>query len=223
MSLVKHAAGLAMFSGMTDEEIEQVVQCTGAVVCKFDAGEYVSKPGSRYKRIGIMLSGKARAEWIDPDGNKFILDTIEKGGIFGLSAAISEKHSENAPETYVSAEEACEILMMDASRLLNECERHCDAHRKLVYNAMFSLAKRNAALVWKSCHMSQRSMRKKLMSYLAVNEREREKPFVIPMNRQELADYLGVDRSAMSAELSRMKKDGLIEYWKNEFTIIKLS
>ena len=105
MSLVKHAAGLAMFSGMTDEEIEQVVQCTGAVVCKFDAGEYVSKPGSRYKRIGIMLSGKARAEWIDPDGNKFILDTIEKGGIFGLSAAISEKHGENAPETYVSAEE----------------------------------------------------------------------------------------------------------------------
>ena len=132
MSLVKHAAGLAMFSGMTDEEIEQVVQCTGAVVCKFDAGEYVSKPGSRYKRIGIILSGKARAEWIDPDGNKFILDTIEKGGIFGLSAAISEKHGENAPETYVSAEESCEILMMDASRLLNECERHCDAHRNVL-------------------------------------------------------------------------------------------
>ena len=70
MSLVKHAAGLAMFSGMTDEEIEQVVQCAGAVVCKFDAGEYVSKPGSRYKRIGIMLSGNDLPEGIAPDGKR---------------------------------------------------------------------------------------------------------------------------------------------------------
>lgn len=217
---MEHAAKSKMFAGMTEEEIEQIIECTGALVCKYDSGEFISKPGAKFRRVGIVLTGSATAAWLDGDGNKFILTTVEEGGMFGLSGAVCAEEK-NTPETYIYAEENCETLMMDASRLISECERHCAAHRKLLRNALLELSRRNTALVWKTCHMSQRTMRKKLMSYLAVNEVERGKTFRIPMNRQELADYLGVDRSAMSAELSRMKKDGLIDYSRNEFVINK--
>lgn len=225
MSLMEHAASCTMFSGMTDDEIEQIIQCTGAAVCKYDSGEFVKKPGGKFRRVGIILSGSVTAAWIDGSGNKFILASVEKGGVFGLSAAVAAKGDliKKPPETYIYASENSEILMMDADRMLCECEKHCTAHRKLVYNALLEVSTKNISLVWKTCHMSQRTMRKKLASYLAVNEEMRGQPFKIPMNRQELADYLGVDRSAMCAELSRMKKDGLIDYSKNEFTIKNLT
>lgn len=221
MSLLEYAAKSEMFAGMTEDEIERVIECTGALVCKYDSGEFISKPGAKFKRVGIVLSGSVTVAWLDGDGNKFILDVVEEGGMFGLSSAICGGEV-NTPETYIYAEKNCETLMMDANRFLSECEKHCTAHRKIVCNALLELSRRNTSLIWKTCHMSQRTMRKKLTSYLAVNEKERGKPFKIPMNRQELADYLGVDRSAMSAELSRMKKEGLIDYSKNEFVINKL-
>lgn len=197
-----HAAGTCNVLRMTDEEIEQVVQCTGAVVCKFDAGEYVSKPGSLYKRIGIMLSGKARAEWIDPDGNKFILDTIEKGGIFGLVGCYQRKTQRKR------SRDVCQ-----RGRELRDTHDGREPTLKRMRTALRRPPKARLQRNVLPCQTKRRSgvevlphvtaeHEKKADVVPCRNEREREKPFVIPMNRQELADYLGVDRAAMSAELS---------------------
>ena len=106
-------------------------------------------------------------------------------------------------------------------RILNVCTPACSHHNRLIHNLLYIMAKKNLMLTRKIDHMGQRSIREKVMAYLSFeSEKQKKKTVGIPFNRQQLADYLAVDRSALSAELSRMKKDGLIEFEKNLFTLL---
>lgn len=121
----------------------------------------------------------------------------------------------------VEAAEKCRILFLDIGKILNVCTPACSHHNRLIHNLLYIMAKKNLMLTRKIDHMGQRSIREKVMAYLSFeSEKQKKKTFGIPFNRQQLADYLAVDRSALSAELSRMKKDGLIEFEKNIFTLL---
>ena len=111
---------------------------------------------------------------------------------------------------------------MDSRKLLVGCENKCGCHERILYNALTLISERNIYLIRKQCHMAQRTMRKKIISYLTEQMRISHSDSVeLSMNRQEWADYLGVDRSALCAELSNMQKDGIIRYKRNHFTLCK--
>lgn len=224
MSLLSSAKSAGMFRDMSENEIETVISCTGAVVCRYENGELIEKPGDKFKRLGIVLSGSAAVAWLDDEGNRLILDVVRRGGIFGLAASLVNLRGDKGGDgdSYIYAQGDCEALMLDAGRLLAPCQKNCAAHMKLMRNALCELSVKNMTLIRKTTHLCEKTLRRKIMSYLTVEAAGRKNSeFTIPMNRQELAEYLAADRSALSAELSRMAKDGLIEYRKNRFIIKK--
>lgn len=143
---------------------------------------------------------------------------LEAGELFGEAYACMPGES---LMVNVEAAEKCRILFLDIGKILNVCTPACSHHNRLIHNLLYIMAKKNLMLTRKIDHMGQRSIREKVMAYLSFeSEKQKKKTFGIPFNRQQLADYLAVDRSALSAELSRMKKDGLIEFEKNIFTLL---
>ena len=204
----------ALFNGVNEKETEALLQHMEAKKRRFDKGNFVFYAGDNINVIGIMLSGLAHY-W----GNRNILTTIQPGQLFGEAfAALPEAKA----VVDVIIIEKGEILFISVDSLMNSENALPSAARKVLRNLMGLLAQKNLLLAQKIRYISQRSTRQKLMAYLSDEARtHRASAFTIPFNRQQLADFLSVDRSAMSAELSRMKKDGLIDYKKDEFTLLQ--
>ena len=202
----------ALFNGVNEKETEALLQHMEAKKRRFDKGNFVFYAGDDINVIGIMLSGLAHIVQEDYWGNRNILTTIQPGQLFGEAfAALPEAKA----VVDVIIIEKGEILFISVDSLMNSENALPSAARKVLRNLMGLLAQ-------KIRYISQRSTRQKLMAYLSDEARtHRASAFTIPFNRQQLADFLSVDRSAMSAELSRMKKDGLIDYKKDEFTLLQ--
>ena len=148
-----------------------------------------------------------------------IISQVFKGNLFAEAFALRE---DNMLSVNVQAEEDCCIMLFDARRILTLCPSACRYHVNLIKNILSDLAQKNAVLTEKVSHISQRTTRRKLLSYLSAEARRAGSvDFTIPFDRQQLADYLSVDRSAMSAELSKLKSEGLISYHKNKFTLLE--
>ena len=206
-----------LFENLTEQEIESLLDCTGARLARYERGAAVGfrDPGEPF--IGILLSGSLSMTRYDAFGNRFLLSRTEEGEVFGLSLAMIGAGSE---DFFLTASSPCEILLLHAEKILFGCETTCTSHRTLYLNMMRLLAKKNLSLVRKQCHMAQRTLRRKLSSFLSEQSGiAKSKRFSVKMDRQELADYLGVDRSALCAELSRMRKEGLIDYYRHDFLI----
>ncbi len=206
-----------LFDGITEDEAREILNCVSARPVKVEKGGTVELRNQDGVMLGILLSGNLSMTRYDAYGNRILLVRAEEGEVFGLTLALNR----SAPDDFfLTAGSPCELLLMRAERLFYACEKDCKCHRKLYINIMRLLAKKNMALVRKQYHMAQRSLRRKLSSYLTEeSEMAKSKRFSVRMDRQELADYLGVDRSALCAELSRMRKEGLIDYYRHDFYI----
>lgn len=167
--------------------------------------------------MGIVLSGSVLIIQEDIWGYRNILDILSPGDSFGEVFAASIG---NVLNVSVVAESECVVLMLDINRLLCVCPNTCAHHSQLIRNLLHVIANKSLRIHDKINHISKRSTREKLMSYLSAEaERQGSLTFVIPYNRQQLADYLCVERAAMSVTLSQMQKDGILSYRKNEFTL----
>lgn len=209
--------GNPLFDSLSHEEIGDILNCLNARTVRVDRGGTVGLRNPSGPLFGILLSGGLSMTRYDAFGNRFLLLRAEAGEVFGLSLALIG----SAPEDFfLTASEPSEILLMRADKILHGCENACVSHRKLYLNIMRLLAKKNMALIRKQYHMAQRTLRRKLSSFLSEQSGlAKSKRFSVKMDRQELADYLGVDRSALCAELSRMRKEGLIDYYRHDFLI----
>ena len=208
-----------LFSGESPEEIKEMLSCLGAVTRSYGKGEIIYHAGECVHSMGLVLSGNVQIESDDVWGNHSVLDDITPGFFFAETYASLLK--EPLMVNVVSAAAKTEVLFLNIGRLLTTCTNSCTHHNRLIHNLLYIMAKKNLMLTRKIDHMGQRSIREKVMAYLSFeSEKQKKKTFGIPFNRQQLADYLAVDRSALSAELSRMKKDGLIEFEKNIFTLL---
>jgi CRP-like cAMP-binding protein len=175
--------------------------------------------GETIAHFGLVLSGSLHTVYEDYWGRQSILEKIVPGGLFGAAFVFSG--SGQLPISVQAAEDS-EILWIPGKKLAAACASACVFHIRIIENMLAMLAKNNVALVNKLNHFSRRNTRDKLLSYLSAQAFSAgSATFTIPFNRQELAGYLFVERSAMSAELSRMQKDGLLEYHKNTFTLKK--
>ncbi len=210
-----------LFNEITENEIKVILNCLKSYTKKYDKGDLIYKQGEIISSIGIILLGSINIENDDIWGNKNILENISMGNIFGETYACIE--NEEIMVNVVAAE-PCEILFINIDKVLRTCSNACKFHIQLIKNLLSLTSQKNISLTRKIFHTSPKSIRGRILSYLSYQAiLKGNTEFEIPFNRQQLADYLSVDRSALSNELSKMEKDGIILYNKNKFKIINLN
>lgn len=206
-----------LFSQMSDVEIKSLMSCLNVKVKFFDKNSTIIAENTQARYIGIVLSGTARIIQIDYYGNRSILSEIYPSELFGEAFACAEV--ESIPVTVI-ANEPCEVMLIDISHILHTCGNNCVFHQQLIFNLMKTLATKNIRFHQKIDIISKRSTREKLMTYLMYQARKAGcNSFEIPFDRQELADYLEVDRSGLSAEISKLRKEGVLESYRKRFEL----
>ena len=207
-----------LFSGVAADEISAMLNCLQAKLLVYKKGDYVFREGEHIDNITVLVSGKLLIQHDDYWGNRNIVNVIRIGEMFGEAYVAPESGS---LLNDVIAEEASVIIFFDVKRILTTCSTACRFHSMVVQNLFFAISEKNRKLVQKIGHMSKRSTRAKLLSYLSDEaKRNNSSHFTIPFSRQQLADFLCVDRSAMSNELCKMRDEGLLQFEKNEFTLL---
>ena len=207
-----------IFSGVGADEIEPMLSCLGARLGEFGKGEYVIRQGECISDIVVLVEGNLHIQKDDYWGNRSILGRIAVGEMFGEAYVAPQS---GAVLNDVVAVEKSTVIFFDVRRILTTCSSACRFHQMVIQNIFFSISEKNRKLVQKLGHMSKRSTREKLISYLSEEaKKQNSSEFTIPFNRQQLADFLSVDRSAMSNELCKMRDDGMIEFYKNNFKLL---
>lgn len=214
LSLLKRTA---LFNGIDEAEIEAMLGCLGAKTADFGKGEYLLRVGDSPEALGLLLSGSVLVVQEDYWGNRNIRARIMPGQVFAESFACVPGA---VMDVSVLADEPSRVLWLNVGRVLHTCPTACSHHSRMIRNLLSDLAANNLRTNEKLTHISRRSTREKLLSYLSAEaQRQGKSEFSIPFNRQQLADYLSVERSAMSAELSKMQKDDLLSVVKNCFSL----
>jgi len=207
-----------LFSTIEDDSLLRMLVCLGAKVEFFDKKYTILGEGTPAKYIGIVLSGSAQIAQVDYFGNRSILSEIGPSEVFAEAFACAEI---NELPVSVIANEPSEIMLIDCSHILHTCQNHCGFHQQLIYNLMKDLAAKTLLFHQRIEITSKRSTREKLMTYLLMQAKKVDSnSFDIPFDRQELADYLEVDRSGLSAEIGKLKKEGVIDSYKNHFVLL---
>lgn len=207
-----------LFEGVADENLLRMLNCLGARVEFFDKKYTVIAEGNPARFIGIVLSGSVQITKTDFYGNRSIVGVSQKGEIFSEAFACAEVKS--IPVSIIATEPS-EIMLINCSHILHTCTNNCSFHQQLIFNLMKNLAIKNIRFHQKIEVTSKRSTREKLLAYLMLCENKAgHSSFDIPFDRQELADYLGVERSGLSTEISKLKKEGVIENSKKHFTLL---
>ena len=206
-----------LFGGITETEIEEMLECLSAEVLRFQKGDFVFRRGEQITKVAVLLEGCIHIQKEDYWVILRILSEISEGEIFGEVYACLG--NDGILNNAVAVKESV-VLFLDISRVLTLCPSACRYHGRLVRNLLSVLALKNKLLTQKLEHMSQRTTREKLLSYLSEQSlKEGCASFEIPFNRQQLADFLSVDRSAMSNELCKMRDEGILLFHKHHFVL----
>ena len=209
-----------LFAGVGDEEILTMLSCLGARLNTYEKGKYVLRQGEHLSDILVLADGCLHIQKDDFWGNRSILRQIQVGEIFGEAYAAPE--SGTLLNDVVAVEKSA-IFFFDVKKVITTCSSACRFHSLVVQNLFFAISEKNRSLVQKLDYMSRRTTREKLIAYLAEEStKQNSAHFSIPFNRQQLADYLSVDRSAMSNELCKMRDEGLLEFDKSHFKLLLL-
>jgi len=207
-----------LFSGIKEPDILPLLSCLSAKLSHFGKNELVFMCGDHTSSFGIVLSGQVQIYQEDYYGNKNILSSLGPGNLFGESFACAGVKM--LPVSVLAVTES-DLLFIDCFRLTAPCAKACDFHSRIIQNMLQIISMKNIALTKKIEFTSKRTTREKLLAYLAVEAKNAANTvFFIPFNRQELADYLSVDRSAMSAELGKLRDDGILKFNKNKFELL---
>ena len=207
----------ALFRGVAASDLAAMLGCLQAQTRSYQKGEAVFRQGETLSQIAVVLEGKLHIQSDDYWGNHTIVDVLTPGDLFG-EAYITPA---SGPLTIdIVAMSSSVVAFFEARKVLTVCSNACPFHSLVVQNLFYVLADKNRILMQKLGHLAKRTTRAKLTSYLtAESVRAASASFTIPFNRQQLADYLSVDRSAMSAELSKMKSEGLLDFERDHFTL----
>lgn len=207
-----------LFEGISEEETRSVLRCLSAGERRYKKNETVFRAGDTIERIGIVISGGVSVVEDDFWGNRTIIGRFSAGEIFAETFPFAGLPT--LPFNVVATEDSS-ILFIDHRKLITTCSSACAFHTRLVGNMMRILANKNTLLAQKMRHTSRRTTREKLLSYLSTEAAKAgSSRFTIPFDRQDLADYLSVDRSAMSTELGKLRDEGVLSFRKNRFELI---
>ena len=208
-----------LFKGIVADELEKLLGCLRPKVITALRGEMIMGEGDPATQIGIILSGSVQVIREDYYGNRSIMGKIGAGDMFAEAFACA---GVACMPVSVIALEASEILLIEAASIMHSCAKGCGFHQQLIHNMVKILATKNLMCNQKIEVTSKRSTREKLMAYLMLQaKKEGSSTFVIPYDRQELADYLEVERSGLCAEISKLRREGILKSEKNRFELLK--
>lgn len=215
LTLLKRAT---LFGNISGTEIESMLSCLSAERKLYKKGEQIYRFGDVVDSLGMVISGSVDVVREDYWGNRNIISVFAPGESFAESYACA-----GTPlAVSVESESSSEVLLLDVHRILTVCSSVCSFHARLIQNLVALLAAKNLLINEKLGYVTQRNTREKLLSYLsAESQRQHSAGFDIPFNRQQLADYLSIDRSAMSNELSKMKHEGILDCDKKHFDLLR--
>ncbi|MDR2166458.1 MAG: Crp/Fnr family transcriptional regulator [Clostridiales bacterium] len=205
-----------LFHGIAFSDFGRILDCLMTRTADYKKDEIVLLAGNWVNFVGLILSGGVKIVKEDDGGNITLVNKLFAPEIFGEVFACAEIF--HSPVTVQAAEDS-EILFMDFGKMASSCTNACDCHKRLIKNMLNSLAQKNLSLNQKIDILSKRTTRDKLLCFFEY-QRGGAKKFVIPFNREELADFICVDRSAMSRELHKMQNEGIIKFNKNTFEIL---
>ena len=207
-----------LFSGISRQELEQMLSCLGRKITGIAKGNPVFLESDPAEFVGVVLSGQVQIVRTDYYGNRSVLTVVSPGGLFAEAFACA---GVEALPVSAMALQTSTVLLLDCKRVLTGCSNACTFHSRLVRNLLKGIAQKNLMLTSKIRCMSQKTTREKLMEFLLEQAKQHgSAEFVIPYDRQALADYLGVERSAMSAEISKLKKAGRIDCSGSRFRVL---
>lgn len=206
-----------LFDNVSSEMMDTVLSCLKAKTKKFQKNQTIVSEGEILSKIGIVLEGEVSVTRLDVTGNRTIVSRVEPFQIFGESFA----YSNSAVSVSVVASSDCAITFIDAQSMLSSCKNSCAFHSTLISNLLKIVSQKNLLLNEKIEITSKRTTREKLLTFLLLeSKKKRSKSFSIKYDRQELADYLEVDRSGLSQEISKLKREGKIKNHRNEFQLL---
>lgn len=207
-----------LFDQIGDESLDEMLGCLGAKKCSYKKGDTVLAEGDKAKYLGIVLKGSVQLVRVDYYGNRSILTSIEPPQLFGEAFAFAGL--DLVPVDVIAAEDT-DILLTDAMHIARPCENACAFHRQMTLNLLQIVARKNLVLHRKIEITSKRSTREKLMTYLLLQAKKAgSSTFTIPYDRQELADYLGVERSGLSTEIGKLRNEKVLECRRSTFTLL---
>ena len=206
-----------LFSGISESELTAMLSCLRAENKDFPKEAFVLRAGDTAESIGLVLAGSVLVIQEDIWGNRNILSKAGPGQSFAAAFACAPG---SVLDVSVIAETPVTVLFLNVKRVLNVCPSACAHHSRIIRNLLGELAEKNLRFSEKLTHMGQRTTRAKLMSYFSAEAQRLGKyEFDIPFSRQQLADYLAVERSGLSIELGKMRDEGLLDFHKNHFVL----
>ena len=208
-----------IFDGVEENDVQAMAHCFRIRFRNYNKNSVISAQSVRLEDVILILKGSANVENIDATGSVNVLMNIKAGQCYGLVEAC---HGDEYYSSSLIASENCLVMFIDKHRLINPCQNKCLRHLTVMKNIMRSLAGQGMYFVDKINHLTKKKIRDKVLSYLkSQSVRQNSTYFDIPYNKTELAEYLAVDRSALSTELSKMKAEGLIDFEKKHYHIKK--
>ncbi len=208
---------MPIFTGITSD-LPKLFSCLGAKVHTYSRNTVVFYGGDRVNRIGIVLKGSVKLLKEDAEGHAVLLAALGVGHLFGEALAFAD--TAISPVTVV-AEDESDILFLEVQHILTVCETSCKFHQVLLTNMLRLMAQKNVYLNQRVELLSKRTIREKLTLYLQQQQTlHNARQFTVPFDRADLADFLCVDRSALSRELCHMRDEGYLTFTKNQFTLL---
>lgn len=209
--------GTALFQGIRETELMRLLSCLQAREHTYKREEVILSAGDTVTDIGLVVSGSVNIVLNFYWGSSHILGHVNQGAIFAENYAAIR--GQELLCDVVAAEDTA-VLFLNMNKLMTSCEKGCSFHQQLIRNMLRISARKNLGLSTRMMHIAPKTIRDRVLSYLSAQALENGSPhFRIPFDRRELAEYLGVDRSALSKELGKMQREGLILCRKNEFTL----
>lgn len=207
----------SLFSGISEAELTSMLSCLETREERFPKDTFLLRTGDTAESIGLVLSGSVLVVQEDIWGNRNILSKAGPGQTFAAAYACAPGSLLNVS---VLAETPVTAMFLNVKRVLNVCPSACEHHSRIIRNLLGELAEKNLRFGEKLTHMGQRTTRAKLMSYFSAEaQRLGTYEFDIPFSRQQLADYLAVERSGLSLELGKMRSEGLLDFHKSHFIL----
>lgn len=206
-----------LLSGISEEELISMLACLDVKTKSYPKDAFLFHAGDTAESIGLVLSGTVLIIQEDVWGNRNIISKAAPGQTFAAAYACAPG---SVMDVSVSAETPVTVMFLNVNRVMHTCPSACARHSRIILNLLGELAEKNLRFAEKLTHIGQRTTRAKLMSYFSAEaQRLGRCEFDIPFSRQQLADYLAVERSGLSLELGKMQREGILEFHKNHFIL----
>ncbi len=214
---LKEIAPMPLFKGVDEKDLPDLLRCLGGYLKTFKKNEIIYLESQEIHAVGVVLSGAVHMIKEDIDGEKTLLVSIKVGEVFGESFACGSRKDARVSFVAVSP---CVLLFLPFQKVMHSCSNSCVFHSRLIENTVRIMCDKNVMLMNKLEVVSKKTLRDKILCYLHIEAQHQGKNrFTIPFGRSELAEYLCANRSALSRELSLMKKENRIDFHKNTFTL----